>query len=270
MSLARLAALARRGAAPVGALTEATRPAFDPLVVLDAAAAESAARALPRLNDVQAYGQPRMLASKPPPLAPGLPMPRASALPHQAESEERPTGTAPHHAATPSPPTQWPAGPATRVSPGVPHEADVPTDAVVDAVPAAAMRVLNSPRLPTAAPVSPAILPPARTPKPAPLDAQSIERASEPAPSIAASRHDAEPALHSSAVLVRPMLAPVPRSAVPGDPPLRQTELSIAIGQIDVVMASQRPSPVPAVAPAPDRGFARYAAMRGARDRARW
>lgn len=46
-------------------------------------------------------------------------------------------------------------------------------------------------------------------------------------------------------------------------------EPTITIGQIEVVMAPP-PRPAQSPAPAPDRGFARYAAMRSARDRARW
>lgn len=48
-------------------------------------------------------------------------------------------------------------------------------------------------------------------------------------------------------------------------------EPTITIEQIEVVMApAPKPGPTPAPAAAPDRGFARYAAIRSARDRSRW
>ena len=63
-----------------------------------------------------------------------------------------------------------------------------------------------------------------------------------------------------------------PPALAPVQPPLphpQAGEPTITIGQIEIVMAPP-PRPAPAPAPPPDRGFARYAAMRSARDRARW
>ncbi|WP_297857708.1 hypothetical protein [Elioraea sp.] len=79
----------------------------------------------------------------------------------------------------------------------------------------------------------------------------------------------------SSADRPTPALAPVqppplphPHVARPASPQ-PAGEPTLAIGQIEIVMAPP-PRPSPAPAPPPDRGFARYAAMRSARDRARW
>jgi hypothetical protein len=71
------------------------------------------------------------------------------------------------------------------------------------------------------------------------------------------------------------MLRPAPDDAPPALAPVtippEPHEPTITIGRIDVVMAPPpSPPPAPTAPRASDRGFARYAAMRSARDRARW
>lgn len=69
------------------------------------------------------------------------------------------------------------------------------------------------------------------------------------------------------------VLSPVLPPPQPGAPAPAAGEpvggTTITIGQIDIVMAPP-PRPAPPPPPKPDRGFARYAAMRSARDRGRW
>ena len=263
MSLARLAALARRGATPVGVTAEATQPAFDPLVVLDAAATGTAARTQPRRGDVRAgppsaptHGavlRPPAPIAQPPAL---LVMPAAPATPATARAAvpPYPNRAVPVMVTMPSDTAPSIAGDALRTSETAPHDvvpAVVPAETPIDPIPRA-----TPPRLilPSANPVA--------TPDSPVHTAPTIETASAPPP--LPTPHPVQPTLRPAPDAAPPAPALVTPSPEPHEP-------TITIGRIDVVMAPPpSPPPAPTAARAPDRGFTRYAAMRSARDRARW
>jgi hypothetical protein len=253
VSLARLAALARRGAAPVGVMAEATRPAFDPLVMLDAAAAEAAARTLPGRGDVRAG----TLAVRP------LPVPPHGAVP-------QPPLAAPFAGRATAPPPPDRSEPAT---PPMPSATEQPIAAEASRIPEARTDDVVSQALPMAGPIDPAVhaAPPRATPPP-PMRVETLHVPVHTAPVIATS--SAPPPL-PTAEPAQPMLRPAPDAAPPALAPVtfpaKPHEPTITIGRIDVVMAPPpTPPPAPTAPRASDRSFARYAAMRSARDRARW
>jgi hypothetical protein len=107
----------------------------------------------------------------------------------------------------------------------------------------------------------------AANPVPPPL-VRPTDRASPP---HAVVRADPEPAAEPAHAVLRPVVVPAAPAVPPIHPTTDRADTTITIGQIDVVMAPPpRPPPAPPAAPAPERGFARYAAIRSARDRARW
>ena len=243
MSLARLAALALRGAAPPGMARLPVAPAFDPLVALDAAM-PIPAEASPAMRRQSAA--PRLAAPMPAlqamaPLAvvhPGeVAIPATPPPPRMAASEPGPPGPA-EFGAAPPPPAATPV--ATAPLP---------------------LSVLPTAPLPAghAAPiVSPAVRP--RDPSPS----RAVPLAPQPtlAAAQAASGHN------------RASMAFIPPSVQPSPPRQSAPETSeaapdIHIGRIEVVMAAPTPPPALPAPAAPPRDFARYAAMRGLRDR-RW
>lgn len=264
MSLDRLGAIVRRGAARAGVVAERARPAFDPLLALDSAASVAAARDIaprrtPKGGSATAPVTPaaparaRQAASAPEPVS-------AQARPRPAEAPEVAPVARP--AATPDRQAARPAPLAATVAPAdIARADDGPGDPSGHPWAAAP---LETPR--DVAPASPQDV--MRGPSPAPPDRATSDRASDRAVS-------ASPPV-AAIPAIAPVLPPPPRPAAqPQAGRTAPAEPRITIEQIEVVMApapkpAQTPAQTPRPAAAADRGFARYAAMRGARDRARW
>lgn len=263
MSLDRLGAIVRRGAARVGVVAEQARPAFDPLLALDSAAVVVAAR------DIAPRRAPKGGSATAPvtPAAPARARQAASAPePVSAQARSRPAG-APEVAPV--------ARPAIAATPG--QQAASPTPlAVMTVVSADAARADEVPGDLSGHPSAAAPLEAPRGIAPAPP--QGVMRgASRAPPDHATTDRATDRAVSASpAVAAIPAIAPVlpPPPQPPADPQVARTappEPRITIEQIEVVMApAPKPTPTPRPAATPDRGFARYAAMRSARDRARW
>jgi hypothetical protein len=259
MSLARLAALVSRAAAPPGRLAyDAPAPAFDgPSAIGTAMLQTGLTGAAPppplrrRAEAVAAQQPPRATAAPGlvadpvflrPPTAPAAPlMVSAARVAEPAAQPVMPLPTvpfpaAPQRAPTRTAPTQAPhaspaLGPRASMSPTVAAPVLVGASASHDAVPAAEETVPVTPLLPQH---RPAAMP----------DRQ----------------HVAPPAVSPAPVAASPQ--PV-ATALPDPLP------AISIGTVEVVMAQppQRPAPATPARPAPDRGFSRYAAIRSGRDR---
>jgi hypothetical protein len=252
MSLARLGALALRGATPPGLARLPLAPAFDPIAALDAAAP--------------------MPAEAGPGARRHSPMARL-AVPRQ------PLGATAAPLATPVAPT-----PAR-----IPVQDAVMPEAALPAI-AMPIPVLPTPEAPAAraAPSIPTSV--AVTPSPPLLQpAAPLPRGEAMPPAMTATVGPSDPD-ESRPVQQSLQLAPIPRALSPAEPrrvplpgakfaglPLAQGATpdsaapppDIHIGRIEVVMAPPPPAPPPS-RPAPvaaPRDFSRYAAMRGARDR---
>jgi hypothetical protein len=275
MSLARLAAIARRGAARVGALADVARPTPDPIAVLDTAAAtEAAGRTDPasrraplppglppqRQPPSQRQPPPRATLVAPPALRPGASPPSAAAS-LAAEPRAVPKGEQPQPPEVVAPSSRNDPEPPPAVIPAV-MTAPQPT-ADIEALPDRSVEasvVIPQPVIAATEPPAAArdhAEPLAVMPAPLRLPATTTARvAAAPAPD------PAPPLVPVFALIADAQTPPAPAQEAQTGPP-------IVIDQIEIVMAPP-PRPPPAPPPAPDRGFARYAAMRSARDRARW
>ena len=269
MSLARLAAVACRGAARVGALADVARPTPDAIAALDAAAAtEAAGRADPASRR----------ASSPPTLPPPRqPPPRATLVappaPDPGPSDSLPAGE------LAGGPRAVPGGGQAQppeVTVATSHDEPERLQAIAPTVMPVARSDAGIEPAPTRSVATPAATPPpaigatqpprvtAHHDEPQPvIPAPSPLPASEAANVTATKRADPAPLL----VPVLPSIADASHAPAAGSE--NGSDTSIVIDQIEIVMAPP-PRPPPAPKPVPDRGFARYAAMRSARDRARW
>lgn len=258
MSVARLAALAARGGAPLGrpgtpdtSGAPPARPPFDPIAALDSAAPLPAAplaqrpAALPTLPG----------AASPPAMQAAPAAARMTSLARESWTAAPDAGPpVAADAATPPPPR--PFGPALHPGP-TPHAMPA-GDAPADADPIVAASPLRGLAMP---PSPPQDMAPVQT-----LPAAS-SRATAP-------RLDGPEATRREAVIAAPL--PSRQDDAAATPPWPIAEITppasaptVSIGRLEVVVAppvrepAQQPPPRP-----PRRGFDAYAAIRAARDRA--
>lgn len=250
MSLARLAALALRGAQPVEGREAALAPAFDPLAALDSAMPLPAevpaatrradmpiARVAAPAERISMRELPAAVTTKPPQLA--APVPANSGIPAIA--------------AAPAVQAAQVAEMHVMVAP------DIAAQAAAPPVPLAITEGIGTAQATPATPIAPA---PASGPAPGEAATHGFAGAVVPPPR--------QPA--PQPILPAPVAAPPRLASLPHAPAMPDAVPEIQIGRVEVVMAPppappRRDAPRTAPSPAPDRGFSRYAAMRAARDR---
>lgn len=262
MSVARLAALVSRAAAPPGRVAhEAAIPVLDAPAAVDAAMLQAGLATMSRAAEVRRAAAPALPAARP--------VRQADPVTVTLTTRLAAPGAAPvtvPRDATPAPgPGQAPQMPDPIVMPAVtapgPGLRVSPTGAEID--PAVPIATGEGAVTQPARAVMAAVLPAATRSiaVPAPVPAEPASDVAPPAPSITndpllpgVRTPGAVPGLPVAADAAGVVAGP----AVP----------AIAIGTVEVVMAPLARAPAPPPRPAPDRGFSRYAAMRTGRDRA--
>jgi hypothetical protein len=260
MSITRLAGLLARAAAPAGRL------AADRVAGVEAAGADRPALGMPAL------GMPAFDA----PASVGTSMLRATlaetpALPPLRRADSSPPFVSPRPAsgalpaASPPSPVAMPAhARAVLAPPTPPVVVPLPQPDPMPSSPAAAAPAVAP--APGPAPGPPVLVIATPSPHAAAHGVESVAGKADPAASVVSERPRPGP----PAMMVSPLHSDFSTAAsvtpAPTFPP--HAAPTISIGTVEVVIAQAPQRPAAPARLAPDRGFARYAAMRGARDRA--